>query len=62
MISDNIPQPVDDDLVRPYFLWKLLIDAPLMQAAWCAGGGICSLAGGPLRRDCALEAAASVSP
>jgi len=27
MISDNIPQPMDDDLVGPYFLWKLLIDA-----------------------------------
>jgi hypothetical protein len=28
MISDNIPPPMDDDLVGPYFLWKLLIDAP----------------------------------
>lgn len=28
MISDNVPQPMDDDLVGPYFLWKLLIDAP----------------------------------
>jgi diamine N-acetyltransferase len=26
MISDNIPQPIDHDLVGPYFLWKLLID------------------------------------
>lgn len=26
MISDNIPPPIDDDLVGPYFLWKLLID------------------------------------
>ena len=26
MISDDIPQPMDDDLVGPYFLWKLLID------------------------------------
>jgi diamine N-acetyltransferase len=26
MISDNIPQPMDEDLVGPYFLWKLLID------------------------------------
>ena len=25
MISDNIPQPMDDDLVGPYFLWKLFI-------------------------------------
>ena len=25
MISDNIPPPMDDDLVGPYFLWKLLI-------------------------------------
>ena len=28
MISDNIPEPMDDDLVGPYFLWKLLIDGP----------------------------------
>jgi diamine N-acetyltransferase len=27
MISDSIPEPIDDDLVGPYFLWKLLIDA-----------------------------------
>jgi diamine N-acetyltransferase len=26
MISDNIPPPMDDDLVGPYYLWKLLID------------------------------------
>ena len=26
MISDNIPQPSDGDLVGPYYLWKLLID------------------------------------
>ena len=26
MISDKIPQPIDDDLVGPYYLWKLLID------------------------------------
>ncbi|HEX5829001.1 MAG TPA: GNAT family N-acetyltransferase [Candidatus Limnocylindrales bacterium] len=26
MISDNIPEPMDDDLVGPYYLWKLLID------------------------------------
>jgi diamine N-acetyltransferase len=25
MISDKIPPPIDDDLVGPYFLWKLLI-------------------------------------
>jgi diamine N-acetyltransferase len=31
MISDNIPQEVldaDDDIVGPYFLWRLLIDGP----------------------------------
>ena len=27
MISDGIPEPMDEDLVGPYFLWKLLIDA-----------------------------------
>ncbi len=26
MISDGIPEPIDDDLVGPYFLWRLLID------------------------------------
>ena len=26
MISDNIPQPIDGDLIGPYYLWKLLID------------------------------------
>jgi len=26
MISDNIPRPIDQDLIGPYFLWKLLID------------------------------------
>src|SRR5437762_3213020 len=26
MISDNVPQPIDGDLVGPYYLWKLLID------------------------------------
>jgi diamine N-acetyltransferase len=26
MISDNIPEPIDADVVGPYFLWKLLID------------------------------------
>src|SRR5918995_7131698 len=27
MISDGIPEPMDEDLVGPSFLWKLLIDA-----------------------------------
>ena len=26
MISDNVPQPIDEDLVGPYYLWKLLVD------------------------------------
>ena len=26
MISDGIPEPIDDDMVGPYFLWRLLID------------------------------------
>ncbi|GAA5035110.1 GNAT family N-acetyltransferase [Microbacterium fluvii] len=26
MISDNIPDPIPEDMVGPYFLWKLLID------------------------------------
>jgi diamine N-acetyltransferase len=36
MISDNIPQPMDDDLVGPYFLWKLLIDEPLQGRGYGA--------------------------
>ncbi len=27
MISDGIPEPMDEDLVGPYYLWKLLVDA-----------------------------------
>jgi diamine N-acetyltransferase len=27
MISDGIPEPIAEDLVGPYFLWKLFIDA-----------------------------------
>ena len=36
MISDNIPQPMDDDLVGPYFLWKLLIDEPYQRHGYGA--------------------------
>jgi diamine N-acetyltransferase len=36
MISDNIPPPIDDDLVGPYFLWKLLIDASLQGRGYGA--------------------------
>ena len=36
MISDNIPEPMDDDLVGPYFLWKLLIDHPLQGRGYGA--------------------------
>ena len=36
MISDNIPPPMDDDLVGPYFLWKLLIDEPLQGRGYGA--------------------------
>ena len=34
MISDNIPQPMDDDLVGPYFLWKLLIHEPCQRRGY----------------------------
>jgi diamine N-acetyltransferase len=34
MISDNIPQPMDDDLIGPYFLWKLLIDHRLQHCGY----------------------------
>jgi diamine N-acetyltransferase len=36
MISDNIPQPMDDDLVGPYYLWKLLIDEPMQGRGYGA--------------------------
>jgi len=28
MISDDVPAPIPDDMIGPYFLWKLLIDHP----------------------------------
>jgi diamine N-acetyltransferase len=34
MISDNIPEPRDEDLVGPYFLWKLLIDASAQRLGY----------------------------
>ena len=36
MISDNIPPPIDDDLVGPYFLWKLLVDEPFQGPGYGA--------------------------
>src|SRR3954462_8743992 len=36
MISDGIPQPIDEDLVGPYFLWKLLIDASFQRRGYGA--------------------------
>ncbi|HEY4753415.1 MAG TPA: GNAT family N-acetyltransferase [Candidatus Limnocylindrales bacterium] len=27
MISDGIPEPMDEDLVGPYYLWRMLVDA-----------------------------------
>jgi diamine N-acetyltransferase len=36
MISDNIPQPMDDDLIGPYYLWKLLIDHRLQHRGYGA--------------------------
>ena len=36
MISDNIPKPMDDDLVGPYYLWKLLIDEPVQGRGYGA--------------------------
>ncbi len=34
MISDDIPEPMDDDLVGPYFLWKLLIHEPCQRRGY----------------------------
>jgi diamine N-acetyltransferase len=34
MISDNVPQPMDYDLVGPYYLWKLLIDHPFQRRGY----------------------------
>src|SRR5262245_35372226 len=36
MISDGIPEPMDDDLVGPYYLWKLLIDAGAQRRGYGA--------------------------
>ena len=36
MISDNIPPPMDDDLVGPYYLWKLIIDHPFQHRGYGA--------------------------
>lgn len=36
MISDGIPEPMDDDLVGPYYLWKLLIDEPFQRRGYGA--------------------------
>jgi diamine N-acetyltransferase len=36
MISDGIPEPMDDDLVGPYFLWKLLIDESFQRRGYGA--------------------------
>jgi diamine N-acetyltransferase len=36
MISDNIPQPIDDDLVGPYFLWKLLVESAVQGQGYGA--------------------------
>jgi diamine N-acetyltransferase len=34
MISDNIPEPIDDDMVGPYFLWRLLIDEAFQRRGY----------------------------
>lgn len=37
MISDNIPEPIDDDLVGPYFLWKLFVDKDHQRRGYGSG-------------------------
>ena len=36
MISNNPPQPMDEDLIGPYYLWKLHIDQPLQGQGYGA--------------------------
>ncbi len=36
MISDDIPAPIDDDLVGPYFLWKLFMDKGFQRRGYGA--------------------------
>jgi diamine N-acetyltransferase len=36
MISDNVPQPIDADLIGPYYLWKLLVDHRLQRRGYGA--------------------------
>lgn len=37
MISDGIPAPIDDDLVGPYFLWKLFMDKGFQRRGYGTG-------------------------
>jgi len=37
MISDGIPAPIDDDLVGPYFLWKLFMDRAFQRRGYGTG-------------------------
>jgi GNAT superfamily N-acetyltransferase len=78
MISDNIPQPMDDDLAGPYYLWKLLIDhrfqrrgygTATLDASWttCGPGPAptCSTPAArtaPARRAGSISATASPTP
>jgi RimJ/RimL family protein N-acetyltransferase len=34
IISDKAPHPMDDELVRPHYLWKLLIDHPFQRRGY----------------------------
>ena len=37
MISDNIPEPIPDDQVGPYYLWRLLIDEAVQGRGYGSG-------------------------
>lgn len=47
MISDGIPEPMDDDLVGPYYLWKLFVDHGFQRRGY--GSGIIDALVGYLR-------------
>ena len=65
MISDNIPEPVDEDIVGPDFLWKLLIDVAHQRRGYgqvVLDAVVAYVRGRPNARILYTSAAPSASP
>ena len=65
MISDNIPEPMDEDIVGPYFLWKLLIDVAHQRRGYgqaALDAVVAYVRGRPNARILYTSAAPSASP